>query len=404
MEEKPLAGIKAVDFTWGGVGPFISNYLAWYGATVVKVENKNRPDITRGDPPYIGKAGLNRSLFFAWSQCAKKYDVTIDLNNERGVKFCKKLLAWTDVVLDGFLPGTMEKWGFDYDSLKEINPGVIMLRTCAHGQTGPLAKQPALGFTLTTLAGFNSITGWPDRDNVEVCGAYSDFIPPLYGGFAVIAALDYRRRTGIGQCIDLAQHEAALQFLSPLLLNAAVNRQNFEVRGNSCEYAAPYGVYRCAGEERWCAIAVFSDAEWESFREVIGNPAWTEQPEYSRRMSRIKNNDELDRLVEEWTIQYSAEEVMSKMQKAGIAAGLVANAKDLYENPQLKRYEFFKIREHAEFGKAGFYRMPPFFLSKASAEITAPPMLGEHNEFVCEEILNMSKKEYRELLEEGVFD
>jgi crotonobetainyl-CoA:carnitine CoA-transferase CaiB-like acyl-CoA transferase len=279
-----------------------------------------------------------------------------------------------------------------------------MLRTCTHGQTGPLAKQPALGFTLTTLAGFNNITGWPDRDCNELHGAYSDFIVPLFGGFSVIAALDYRRRTGKGQCLDLSQHEASLQFLSPLLLENAVNKRDVKLRGNTCPYAAPHGAYRCSGEDRWCAISVFTDEEWNRFCSVIGNPEWTKNPKFSTTVDRIKNSNELDILIEDWTSKRDAEDVMARMQAAGVPAGLVANAKDMMENPQFEHYGYFNQLEHAEIGMRSYYQRAPFKLSKATAEPSAPPLLGEHNEHVCRKLLNMSSIEYNQLVEDGVFD
>ena len=185
----PFKDLKVLDFTWAGAGSFCVNYFAWYGATVVKLENKKRPDITRTAPPYKdGIPGLERSLYFAWTHPAKKFDITLNLNHAKGVEIAKKLVQWSDVIVESFVAGTLEKWGLGYDDIKEINPQVIMLRTCTHGQTGTLAKQPDLGFILATLSGFNNLTGWPDRECNEAHGAYTDFITPLFGALALTAA------------------------------------------------------------------------------------------------------------------------------------------------------------------------------------------------------------------------
>ena len=245
----PYNNLKVLDFSWAGVGPFCVNYFAWYGATVVKVENKRRPDITRSAPPYKdNKPSVERSLYFAWTHPAPKYDITLNLNNPKGVDVVKKLVQWADIVVESFVAGTLEKWDIGYDELSKLNPGLIMMRTCTHGQTGPLASQPALGFTLSTLSGFNNICGWPDRKSNEVHGAYTDFIAPLFGTVALMAALDSKHRTGKGRLIDLSQHEASLQFMSPLLLDAAVNGANPSTRGNTSDQAAPHGVYPCEGQ------------------------------------------------------------------------------------------------------------------------------------------------------------
>ncbi len=405
MSDKPFKDLKVLDFTWAGVGSFIVNYLAWYGATVIKIENVKRPDITRCSPPYKeGKPGMNRSLFFSWTHPAKKMDMTLNLNTEKGIAIAKRLAVWADVVVESFVAGTMEKWGLGYDELKAINPEVIMLRTCTHGQTGRLAKQPALGFTLTTLSGFNNITGWPEGGLNELRGAYTDFIAPLFGGFALIAAVDYKERTGKGQCIDLSQHEASLQFLSPLLLDAAVNKRNHKNNGNDCDRAAPHGVFRCKGEDRWCAISVFSDEQWMALCKVLGFPDWTKDSRYKRKEGRYEFRRELDMKIEEWTSRKTAEEVMVEMQTAGVPAGIVSTSKDLVEDPQLKQYHFYNTLEHPEIGECSFFQSPPFRLSDAAAEISTPPILGKHNNYICEHILNLSSEEISDLKDQQVFD
>ena len=405
MKGCPFEGINVLDFTWAGVGPFTVNYLAYFGATVIKIESNQRPDITRTSPPYKdGIPGLERSLYFAWSHPTKKYDITINLNLSKGIELVKRLVGWADVVAESFLPGTMEKWGLGYQDLKRIKNDIIMFRTCAHGQTGPLAKHPALGFTLTSLGGFNLIAGWPDRPPAELYGAYSDFIAPLFGGLCLIAALDYRRRTGKGQCLDLSQHEAILQFMAPLILDSVVNQREPTRNGNRCACAAPHGAYRCRGDDRWCVISVFSDEEWRGFCAALGNPDWTKDPRFATIRSRVEYSDELDALIEEWTINLTAEEVMARVQNAGVPAGVVANAKDLAEDPQLKHYHFFHELEHPYLGKCALYQSPGFKLSRATAEVCVPPILGQDNEYVCTKILGMSDDEFVRLVQEGVFD
>ena len=405
MDVRPFEKINVLDFTWAGVGPYTVNYLAYFGATVIKIENISRPDITRTSPPFKdGIPGMERSIYFAWSHPVKKYDMTINLNHSKGVELVRRLVGQADVVAESFLPGTMEKWGLGYEDLRKIKPDIIMFRTCSHGQTGHMAKHPGLGWTLTSLAGFTTIMGWPDRPPNEMIGAYTDLLVPLFGGLCLIAALDYRRRTGKGQCLDLSQHEAGIQFLAPLILDYAVNGRQLTRGGNRCTYAAPHGAYCCQGDDRWCAISVFTDDEWRAFCKVTGHLEWVNDQRFGTLLSRKQNEDELDRLIEAWTCERSPEEVVSLMQAVGVPAGVVENAKDQAEDPQLKHYRFFRELDHPYLGKRSFYHPPGFNLSRVTPEVSAPPLLGQDNEYVCTKVLGLSDEEFIELMQDAVFD
>ena len=408
MEKRPFEGLNVIDFTWGGVGPFHCNFLAYYGATVVRVESATRPDVTRqgglGPTAESEEGLLDRSPAFALTHPVKKYGIRLNIKLPKAIEVFKRLVAWTDVFVESFTAGTVEGLGLGYDELKKIKPNIIMYRTNGMGHTGPMAGQPGLGQTWTSLTGFHGVSGWPDRSSVPISSYYTDHLAPTFGGLALIAAIDYRRRTGKGQCIDQAQVETGLNYMGPIILDYVVNGRELELIGNKCDYAAPHGAYPCKGDDRWVAIGVFTDEEWNSFCEVIGNPAWTKDAKFSTLASRVKNSDELDRLVGEWTIDFTAEQVMTMMQDAGVSAGVVATAQDSEEDPQLKHYEFFKEIEHPYLGKLNFYHPPPFKLSKATAERGCPTLLGEETEYVCKEMLSMAEDEFDRLNQEGVFD
>jgi len=298
----------------------------------------------------------------------------------------------------------MQKWGLDYEELKKIRPDIVMISLSNQGQTGPHARHPGIGYQLTALAGFGHITGWPDRGPAVPYGAYTDYIAPRFAAAALIAALDYRRRTGMGQYLDLSQYEAAIHFLSPLVLDFTANGHIAQRAGNRCSYAAPHGAYQCRGEDRWCAIAVFTDEEWQGFGHALGNPEWTDDPKFANLRGRKENEDELDSLVSQWTCDLTAEEVMTRMQEAGVPSGVVATCQDLFEDPQLEYRHHFWWLEHPEIGRHA-YSGTAFRLSKTPAKgRTAAPCLGEHNEYVYTKILGMSDQEFLELLAEGVFE
>ncbi|MBU2608365.1 MAG: CoA transferase, partial [Chloroflexi bacterium] len=248
------------------------------------------------------------------------------------------------------------------------------------------------------------LTGWQDRCPTQISVAYTDIVSHHFAVSWLIAALDYRRRTGKGQYIDISQYEASLQFISPLLLDFTVNNHVTGREGNRSEYAAPHGVYPCKGVERWCAMAVFTDQQWASFCRVIGSPEWSKGDKFSTLPARKENEDELDRLISDWTINLTTEEVMEMMQAGGIPSGVVSNCQDVYQNRQLQNRRHFVPLEHPEIGRYNF-ESPPFVLSKTPAQIKMPsPCLGEHNEYFYTKVLGMSDEEFVQLLAEGVFE
>jgi benzylsuccinate CoA-transferase BbsF subunit len=401
MENLPLKGVNALDFTMGGVGPYTGSYLGQYGATVIKVESPTLPDGVRSMPPFKGGV-YGHSYWFSHGMSSKRYAITLDLNHPKGKEIVKKLIDWVDVIVDSFTTGTLEKWGLDYDSLKKIKPGIIMLRTCMHGHTGPLAKHHGQGFVLTALSGLDTLTSWPDRPPAGLRGAFTDLVAPLFNVVSIITALDYRRRTGKGLYIDQAQHEAVMHWIAPLILDWTVNHREPVINSNRLPYAAPHGFYRCQGDDRWCAIAVFTDDEWENFCQIIDNQSLAKDPKFDTLLRRKQNEDELDKIVEGWTIKHDPQEVMKLMQAGGIAAGAVSSSKDVAADPQLAHYDYFNEMDHPEMGKLSFYHGPIVRLSKTSYEMGRPPLLGEDNEYVYTKLLGLSDKEWVELIAEGV--
>lgn len=279
-----------------------------------------------------------------------------------------------------------------------------MFRTCGYGHTGPMADQPGFGSILTAVTMMDTIVGYPDRPPVPPSTYYTDQLSPMYGALSIIAALDYRRRTGKGQYIDHSQVEAGLNYMTPLILDYQANGRELELKGNRSDYAAPHGIYRCQGDDRWVAIAVMSDEEWESFAKVIGKPEWAKDDKYATAAGRVENADELDRHVEEWTARHAPEFVQQVLQGAGVGAGVVNNAKDIDEDPQLNHYNFYREMDHPYVGKLRYYHPAPITLSAAETEVTRPVLLGEHTDEICKEILGLSQDDIDKLRKKGVFD
>jgi benzylsuccinate CoA-transferase BbsF subunit len=400
----PLENVKIADFTWFVAGPFCVRYLADYGAQVIKVETGKRVDGVRTLPPYKDNVpGLNRSGYFH-NFNSNKLGITLNLDHPKGQELAGKLVQWADIVAESFTPGVMEGFSLDYSSLRKVKPEIIMISLSSRGQTGPHSRLPAVGMHLAALSGFINITGWPDRGPSLLYGAYTDSIAGRFGACSLLAALEYKRRTGKGQYIDLSQYEAGIQFMIPALLSCSAHGRSPGRSGNRHPSAVPHGAYRCRGEDRWCAIAVFNDEQWKSLCRVIGDAELTEDPRFVTAEARRQNEDELDRLVERWTVNYSPREVMDRLQEAAVSAGVVETAEDLHSDPQLKARNHFRMLDHQEIGESTYDSFGST-LSRTPAELNrAAPVLGQDNYRVYTEILDLSDSEFVDLMNQGVFD
>jgi benzylsuccinate CoA-transferase BbsF subunit len=404
MTKRALEGVKVLEFAYLGITPMTGKLLGTNGATVVRVESKTRLDPLRNSGPYIdGIVSLEHSAEVAHVH-SDKYGITLNLKLPQSIEIAKKLIAWADIITDGFTTGALDRMGFGYESCKKINPDIIMLSSNTFGQTGPRSTLPSTGIQLTGMTGFTELSGWADREPISL-GYYSDFVLPHFSLISVLAALDYKRRTGKGQHLDIAQCEASLYFIAPPILDYVVNNRLGKRHGNRSPYASPHGVYRCKGEDRWCAISVVTDDEWSSFCKAIGNPRWTQDSRFAILLGRKKDEDALDKLIEDFTSNQPAEEVMRIMQANGVAAGVVQTGEEVFNDPQLNHYGYFKWLFYPGIERELPTQLPFVKLSKTPAEVRMPrPIMGEHNEYVCTQILGISDEEFVKLITEGVFE
>ncbi len=396
-------GLKVWDMSWVGVGPLTARYLADYGATVIRLDSATRPESLRQAPPYKdGRPGLNNTMFYG-DYNASKLGLGLNLSTSEARAIALELIKWADVLLESFTPGNMAEWGLDYETIKEVNPSLVMLSTCMQGQTGPRAAYPGYGNLMAGLSGFYRITGWPDRLPVPVYGAYSDFICQRFATSAVVSALDHVRRTGEGQHIDLSQYEGALQLLGTELLDYEVNGRVATRKGNRDDVAAPHGIYPCAGEDRWVAIACFTDEQWGALVAAMGSPEWASNPAYATLEGRRAAAAELDARIGEWTQGYSSHDVFEMLQP-DVPAGPVHNQSDLFTDPQVQHRGYFVELDHSVMGPVPYNGMQaimsrtPAWLRKAS------PTVGEDSFFVLEEILGYSPDRAGELIAAGAVE
>ena len=398
---KPLDGLKIVDFSWAAAGPVVTSVLASYGAEVIKVETHKSLDNTRTLMPFVGGIQTPDRASGFITVNAGKYSITLNLKTSKGKELAKKLVKRADIVVENFTTGTMKEFGLGYDDCKQIRSDIIYLSSNMYGQTGPYAKRGGFGGTLLSSSGLMHLTGFPDQLPREPGYVYTDFIAPKFALLSLLSALDYRRRTGKGQHLDFSQLETVPFFHSPLTLEYQANGRDPMRIGNRSTYASPHGVYKCQGKHRYCVITVFNDIEWKNFCEAINKPELGTNPEYSTILSRIKNVDQLDKIVEDWTILHNAEEVMELMQKAGIAAGVAQNGKDLDNDPQLNNY--YRDIDDQELGALPYRGMPVQF-SEVDYEVKRSPKLGEHNDYIYTQVLGVTDEEFAEMVSEGVFE
>lgn len=400
MTPRPLEGVRVADFTWIGAGSFTTKLFADMGADVIKIESAARLDQLREARPFKdGVAGVNRSGYFADRNSSKR-SVTLNLKKDAARELARELVKLSDIVANNFTPGTMEKFGLGYADVAKFKPDVIYLAMSMNGNSGPEASYLGFGLTMGALTGLQNLCGAADRQPVGTGTNFPDHVPnPTHAAFATMAALRHRRRTGEGQLIDLAQIEPTVALLGPTVLDFTANGRIAARSGNEREGASPHGVYPCRGRDRWIAIAVVGEDEWRAFSSVV---TLQEDARFSTIEGRLMSRTALDEAVARATEKWDALELMHRLQAVNVAAGVVADAADvLIQDPQLAHRGHWAWLEHREMGRT-VYGALPFRMSKSATSPTRPaPLLGEHTEEVCRDILGLTDSKIAALRSEG---
>ena len=400
-----LKGIRVIALTWVWAGPWMGAVLADMGAEVIKIETNQRLDhqrITRIlDVPGQGsdqKPDINRGLFNVTNRGVKS--CTINLKQPEGVEIFKKLVKISDIVITNLSPRVMPGWGLDYAALKEIKPDIILVTLPAFGSTGPDKDYVSYASTIEAAGGLSASFGYPGEEPV-LSGTYpGDPIGSMYGVFSVLAALNYRDMTGNGQYVDVAQSEGVASLIPEVTMEYVMNDRIRPRLGNHDEIMAPHSCYPCKGEDKWVAIAVSDNKEWKAFCKVMGDPPWSKDEKFSDQFSRWQNQDELNKLIAAWTKDFTHYELMHKLQKVGVSAGASLNIEEVINDPHVKDRGVFVEQNHPVAGKTIVYRSP--WTSALTATLSPAPCLGEHNEYVFKNLLGMSDKDIRQLVDKKV--
>ena len=405
MTTLPLAGVRVADFSWFGAGPIAGQILANHGAEVIRVESEAHVDGLRiAAPLKPGVTGSYNVSGYYNNFNANKLSLTLNMGKPQARELALKLIAKCDVVMENYTPRVFEKWGLTYEAMCDVNPAVIFARLPMQGVTGPHRDFLGFGAVLTPLAGISYLSGIPHRPPVGLGTNYPDYvINPGHVAIAILAALRHKRLTGEGQFIEVAQLESTASVIGPALMDYAVNGRIQERTGNRHPAAAPHGAFPCVGEDRWCVIACSTDAEWQGLCAALDDPPWTRTPEFATLHARKANEDELEARIAEWTRTQVAEELMERLQSVGVPCGVVQNARDILEGDRhIQARAYYRYLDHPETGRAA-YDSPGFRLSRTPPEPERPaPLLGEHTEYVCKEIIGLSDEEIAALVAEQV--
>jgi crotonobetainyl-CoA:carnitine CoA-transferase CaiB-like acyl-CoA transferase len=382
----PLAGIRVADFTWVWAGPHCTLQLAHLGADVIRVETATRLCVTRMLPPFADfQMGPNRSGYFNQYNQGKR-SLTLDLKHPEALEAARRLCAKSDVVVENFAAGVMDRMGLGYQALAAGRSDLVMIALSGYGATGPDSDKVSYGPAQVPLSGMSSVTGYRGAPPMHVGISYGDPNGGMHGAVAVLAALLHRARTGRGQYIDLSQWETSMAVLPEALLAWTMNGVEPPRDGNRDPEMAPHGVFRAAGEDRWIAIAVEDDATWARLAGVLGHPELATDARYATLAARKRHEDELEALVGEWTRQHDPHEATRILQAAGVPAFTSATNRDLTEDPHLAARGAFADLDHPEVGVRRHIG-PAWRMSASDCRVRRPaPCLGADTDEVLREV------------------
>ena len=390
----PLQGIRILDLSRVWSGPFSTRYLGDLGADVIKVETNKHLDtgriVTNSTPQFLE---INRN----------KKSITLDFAGPEGVKLIKELVQISDVVVENFASGVLDRRGLGYEALKKEKPDLVMISMPGYGREGPKADHVGYGQSLMSYAGLSNLWGFPDspvekRSNVH----FPDFVSAGATATAILAALEYRNQYRFGQHVEIAQVEAMTGSMGVALLDYFVNGESWDPVGNRNFERAPNGCYPCRGEDQWCVISCPNDNEWDALVKVMGDPVWAQGSKFDSQQNRFTNHDELDNKIGEWTVNFVSYDLMNMLQEHLIPAGVVQTGEQLRNDPHLRERDFIVSVDHSEWGAVEHPGIAIKFSDTPGQITRGVPKLGEHNNEIYTKLLGIPEGAVNQLVEKEV--
>ncbi|MFE5708440.1 CaiB/BaiF CoA transferase family protein [Rhodococcus koreensis] len=396
---RPLDGLRVLDLGVIVFGAELSRQFADYGADVVKVENAKFPDGLRQS-----KRGAALAASVAWGHRNKR-SLGLDLRSPEGGELFRRLVAEADVVLANFKPGTLASMGLSYDELAALNPRIIVSESSAFGSVGPWNNRLGYGPLVRAACGVSALWRYPGNEDLLCDGStvYPDHIAAHVTAIAVLAALIQRTRTGRGAALEVAQADTALVQLGAQLVTESLRPGTVSAPGNSDPFAAPAGVFACAGDDEWCVVSVRDDDDWVRLCAAIGTPELADVPAFRTRAERIRNRVDVDAVLGEWLQTRSPAAAVAQLQAAGVPAGMMLRLPELLTDPHLAARDAYTVTHHALLPKA----LPTAARVARFSAISDPPLrqapaAGQHSREICEELLNMTTAEVDRLVDDGI--
>ena len=409
---QPLKNYRVLDLSRIWAGPYCTKLMADMGAEIIKMESLSVYDSHRGPiNPARGIAAYpdgepgdepwNRN---GWFNCLhlSKYGITLELTSETGRNVFDQLVSISDVVIENFRQGSLERLGYSYETLRRLRPDLIYVSMPAFGNSGPWQKYLAYGIGQEQLSGMAHMTGYRGEGPMKSGINHGDPITGSHAAGVLLAALRYRKRTGKGMYIDVSQQESAVSLIGADVLAYQLTGEEPQRRGNRSPYFAPHNSYRCAGEDRWVAIAVTNDEEWRQLAQLVGGSELSADPRFATLAGRLENEDQLDDLISGWTVDKKAYDLCHLLQREGVPASPVMGGPDLLADPHYAARGTFVRVNHEQVGEKTYPGIPWKMSATPGKARWASPTLGQHNHQIYGELLAMPTDDITALEEQGI--
>jgi benzylsuccinate CoA-transferase BbsF subunit/naphthyl-2-methylsuccinate CoA transferase subunit len=403
-EKGALDGVVVCDFSWVGAGPIATNVLGQCGAEVIKIESLKRPDILRKGGPFKDgvSTGMDRSGYFA-NRNSNKKGIALNMGHPKARDVARRLIEKSDIVINNFRVGQMEKWDLGWDDVRQINPRIIYVTMSLQGVTGPHKSYMGYGVNLNALCGLTARAAFPGEQPFGTGTNYTDHVMvPTHTLFGIMAALLEREVTGLGQTVAISQLEAAISMKPTDPMVYASNGEIPGPIGYGDPDAVPHGIYKTLGYRKWIAIAVFSDEEWGALKQVMENPEWMDDDRFASPHKRRDNEAELNALIEQWTEKRYGDWLTQELLENGVRAGMVKDAREVIDEEHLRSRDFWAYLDHPEVGSTLYNRAPIVFSRAPIRMKTAAPSIGQHTHEILTGMLGYSDDEVAALSEEDV--
>ena len=409
---QPLKNYRVLDLSRIWAGPYCTKLMADMGAEIIKMESLRVYDSHRGPiNPARGIAAYpdgepgdepwNRN---GWFNCLhlSKYGITLELTSETGRNVFDQLVSISDVVIENFRQGSLERLGYSYETLRRLRPDLIYVSMPAFGNSGPWQKYLAYGIGQEQLSGMAHLAGYRGEGPMKSGINHGDPITGSHAAGVLLAALRYRKRTGKGMYIDVSQQESAVSLIGADVLAYQLTGEEPQRRGNRSPYFAPHNSYRCAGEDRWVAIAVTNDEEWRQLAQLVGGSELSADPRFATLAGRLENEDQLDDLISGWTVDKKAYDLCHLLQREGVPASPVMGGPDLLADPHYAARGTFVRVNHEQVGEKTYPGIPWKMSATPGKARWASPTLGQHNRQIYGELLAMPTDDITALEEQGI--